>query len=323
MKPSPETRVVNRPASRPFAGHAKLAVSFSSLLLLVWTGSLAAARAKTVYEVTSPYHHIRVVDQAGIRTLYFDDAPETQMSLVDPLKGHFEYTEYFHMAWLWNTQLTNVLMIGLGGGSAQRSFAHYYPQVNIETAEIDPAVVQIAKDYFQFKETPRQKVRVADGRMFLRRTRQTYDLVVIDAYVQGRYGSSVPQHLATREFFELVRYHLTTNGVVAYNVIGTTGGYRADMVGALCRTLQSVFPQVYLFPCRTSQNIVLIATRDKERASAAVLRQRAGWLVQTGRVTLPSFRLRAQNLQSTLPPSVTRSPTLTDDYAPVEGLAAP
>jgi len=27
--------------------------------------------------------------------LCFDDARETRMSLQDPMKGHFEYTEYF------------------------------------------------------------------------------------------------------------------------------------------------------------------------------------------------------------------------------------
>jgi len=56
-----------------------------------------------------------VVDQAGFRTLCFDDATESQISIQSPLKGHFEYTEYFHMGWLWNARLTNVLMVGLGG----------------------------------------------------------------------------------------------------------------------------------------------------------------------------------------------------------------
>ncbi len=78
--------------------------------------------------------------------------------------------------------------------------------------------------------------------MYLRRTRVPRDLIILDAYVQGRYGSSIPQHLVTKEFFELVRDHLTTNGVVAYNVIGSLEGSRADVVGALYQTLKSVFP---------------------------------------------------------------------------------
>jgi spermidine synthase len=242
--------------------------------------------------------------------------------MQDPLKGHFEYTEYFQMAWLWNTQITNVLMVGLGGGTAQRAFEHYYPGVNVETVEIDPMVLRVAQDYFKFKQSPRQKVQVADGRVFLRRSTVRHDLIILDAYVSGRYGSSIPQHLATKEFFELVRDHLTTNGVVAYNVIGTMNDWHAGIVGAIYRTLKSVFPQVYLFPAQTSQNVVLVATRTGVRADLFGLRQRASQLVQTGRVTLPGFRERIEVFKPLAPPSAARSPVLTDDYAPVEGLAA-
>jgi spermidine synthase len=289
-----------------------------------FAGALLAcgvARADQVFEVTSTYHHIRVVDENGLRVLYFDDAPESRMSMQDPLRGHFEYTEYFHMAWLWNMQLTNVLMVGLGGGTAQRAFELYYPGVTVETVEIDPMVVRVARDYFNFTESGHQKVHQADGRVFLRRSTARYDLIILDAYITGRYGSSIPQHLATKEFFELVRNHLTTNGVAAYNVIGNVNGWHAGIVGAIYRTLNTVFPQVYLFPARSSQNVVLVATRSAARADFSLLRQRASSLVQSRRVTLPEFRQRLESFQALAPPSAARSPVLTDDYAPVEGLA--
>lgn len=279
------------------------------------------AAGGTVYETTSPYHHIRVVDQGDMRTLCFDDGTETQVSLRDPLRGHFEYTEFFHLAWLWNTNIQRVLMIGLGGGSAQNSFAHYYPGVKIDTVEIDPVVVRVAKEYFWFKESDRQRVFVEDGRMFLRRSTNRYDLIILDAYVQGRYGSSIPQHLATREFFELARDRLTTNGVVAYNVIGSMNGWRGNIVGALYRTLGSVFPQVYSFPAGTSANVVLLATRTEIKANLTMLRTRANQLVAARRVSLPGFRERLASFQILPPRSYSQSPVLTDDYAPVEGLA--
>jgi spermidine synthase len=281
----------------------------------------ATLQARVIYEITSTYHHIRVVDQAGIRTLFFDNAPQTQLALQDPLKGHFEYTEFFHLAWLWNPHLTNVLMIGLGGGSAQRAFAHYYPDLTLQTVEIDPAVLQVARDYFEFKETPRQQVAVSDGRVFLRRSQARYDLIVLDAYVEGRYGSSIPQHLATKEFFELVRDHLSTNGVMAYNVIGSPRNFRADLIGAIHRTISTAFPQVYVFQAVSSQNVVLIATRARGRFDLEALRRQAGLLVQVRRVTMPTFRQRLESLQTTPLPSAAVSPVLTDDFAPVEGLA--
>ncbi len=293
-----------------------------AIVLAAVAQPVTGAVSRVVYEVTSPYHHIRVLDDGNFRTLCFDDALETCMSIQNPLAGHYEYTEYFHMAWLWNTNISKVLVVGLGGGSAQRSFEYYYPQVTVDSVEIDPTVFEIAKDYFNFRESPRQKVHLEDGRMYLRRGTAQYDVIILDAYVQGRYGSSLPQHLATQEFFKIVRDRLTTNGVVAYNVIGNVTGWRAEIVGAIYRTLNTVFSQVYLFRCNTSQNIVLIATKARGRPDMSGLRQRANELLQNGRVRLPTFLDRLGNLQLTPPANLGRCPILTDDFAPVEGLAA-
>jgi spermidine synthase len=312
--------VRHRRASRPDRTSGPPVRASRTILLGLALLAALSARAEVAYEVTSPYHHIRVLDQDGMRTLCFDDATETRMSLTDPLSGHFEYTEYFHMPWLWNTNISRVLMIGLGGGSVQRSFEYYYPNTRIDTVEIDPSVVQIARDYFRVKESERQQVHVSDGRQFLRRSTGKYDLILLDAYVQGRYGAGIPQHLATREFFTSVRDHLTTNGIVADNVIGSLDNWHAEIVGAIYRTLKTVFPQVYIFPARSSLNVVLVATRAAGLADLNGLRQRALLMVDSGQIKLPGFRQRLEVLQPKPPRSVTGSPLLTDDYAPVEGL---
>ena len=276
--------------------------------------------AEVVYEVTSPYHHILVLDEQGHRILSFDGTTETRMSLRNPLAGHFEYTEFFHMPWLWTTQITNVLMIGLGGASTQRSYEHYYPQVTVETAEIDSAVVAVAKRFFQFKESPKQRVQVADGRVFLRRSRSVYDVIVMDAYVKGRYGSFIPYHLATKEFFELADGHLSTNGVLAYNVIGTLQDWQADILGSVYKTMKAVFPQVYLFPAQSSMNVVLIGVKSAPKLDAAAIAQRTDALIQSGCVTLPAFRTRIRVFQADPPANFNRCRVLTDDFAPVDGL---
>jgi spermidine synthase len=290
-----------------------------SLLIAAFTASSTCGAL--IYETTSPYHHIRVVDDHGIRTLYFDNAAESSMSLSNNAGGHFEYTEYFHMPWLWNTQICEVLMIGLGGGSTQHAFEHYYPDVSFRTIEIDPAVARVARDYFTVRESDKQKVEISDGRVFLRRSRAKYDLIILDAYLSGRYGSSIPQHLATKEFFELARDHLTANGVLVYNVAGTVSGWHSDIVGAMYRTLGVVFPQVYLFPVTTSMNVVLLATCSPVRANLDGVRWRAAQMTQARRITIPGFRQRVEAFRSAAPANASRCPILTDDFAPVEGLS--
>jgi len=242
------------------------------------------------------------------------------MSLQDPLKGHFEYTEYFHMPWLWNGQITNVLMMGLGGASAQRAYAHYYPDIWVETVEIDPVVFKVATNYFNFKPAATQRVHISDGRVFLRRTEAKYDAIIMDAYAKNRYGSFIPYHLATKEFFQLAAERLTTNGVIAYNVIGTLQGWRADILGSIYRTMKSVFPQVYFFPATDSLNVVLVGTKSEKKVGLPTLLQKASDLIQTKRVTMPTFRSRVYAFKSEPPLSYSRSLLLADDFAPVDGL---
>jgi hypothetical protein len=85
--------------------------------------------------------------------------------------------------------------------------------------------------------------------------------------------------------------------------------------------MRSVFPQVYVFQARTSRNLVLIATRSPVRIDLATLRARADFLINARAVKTPGFRQLIESIQYQPPSSAASSPILTDDFAPVEGLA--
>ena len=127
--------------------------------LLCFTASI---HATVVFDKITAYHHVQVVDERGLRTLSFNGSWETRMSLSNPLQGHFEYTEYFHMPWIWIHDIKRVLMVGLGGGSTQRSYQHYYTNVMVETVELDPVVIEVAKKYFHVTETNHHKIHNED-----------------------------------------------------------------------------------------------------------------------------------------------------------------
>ena len=212
-------------------------------------------------------------------------------------------------------------MEGLGGGSTPRAYQHYYTNVMVDVVEIDPVVVEVAKQYFTLTESPKLKINIDDGRVFLRRSTNTYDVILMDAYsTKPPYGSALPRQLVTKEFFELASKHLSTNGVLAYNVIGQIQGFRATLIGAMYRTLSEVFPHVYMFPAVESENIVFVATKSEEpmtynRASAQALKLR-----NAGTVTLPTLMTRVQSFTPRRPPNTDTSPLLTDDYAPIDSL---
>ncbi|MGD0410160.1 MAG: fused MFS/spermidine synthase [Verrucomicrobiota bacterium] len=290
-------------------------------LLSAWSGQAQTGK-QVVFERISQYHQIQVYDDGGVRTLSFNGSWETKMSLADPLTGHFEYTEYFQMPFVWNPDIKTVLMAGLGGGSTQRAYQHYFTNVTVDTVEIDPVVVEVAKDYFHVTETPTQRIHTNDARQFLRRATNTYDVILMDAYATTRYGSSLPPQLVTKEFFTMANEHLTANGVLGYNVIGQITGYRSKLIAALYHTLKEVFPQVYLFPANESQNVVFIATKSKEPFTAAQVQQKGEALLRSGIVKLPAFTARLRNFWNTPPPAAATATTLTDDFNPIESLMA-
>lgn len=241
------------------------------------------------------------------------------MSLADPLKGHFEYTEFFHMPWLWQDRVDKVLMVGLGGGSAQRAFAHYHPDTNVDTVELDPKVKDVAQRFFHVEESETLRIHIGDGRVFVRRSPGGYNAIILDAYTSNRYGTFVPHHLATREFFQIASEKLTANGALLYNVIGATDERNTNALGSIYNSMAAVFPQIYLFPAQSSRNVVLMGLKEPNTKATSELKTRATELIQTK--NLPdSFPQRLNALRRHPPASINRSPILTDNYTPPRGL---
>jgi hypothetical protein len=180
----------------------------------------------------------------------------------------------------------------------------YYPDAEIDGVELDPAVSRVGRRYFGMGDNPRLTVHDVDARPFLRASDGRYDLIVVDAYRQPY----VPFYLATREFFRLVREHLTPGGIVALNVAAVPEDRR--LVRAVGGTLAAELPQVLEWPALRFNTIVLGLT---EPLSAAEIERR----LSSGPPDLASIReLLARDVR---PVGVAETPW-TDDRAPVEWL---
>ena len=84
-----------------------------------------------------------------------------------------------------------ILMLGLGGGSISTYLGALHAGAAIDTVEIDRRVIETAKNYFGLRETERVRYLDGDGRVFLNRSKELYDLILLDAYR----GGYVPFHL--------------------------------------------------------------------------------------------------------------------------------
>ncbi|KAG5015370.1 hypothetical protein JHK85_021506 [Glycine max] len=66
------------------------------------------------------------------------------------------------------TKLVKAVIIGLGAGLLPMFLHGCIPFLEIETVELDPMIVDIARDYFSFVEDKHVKVHIADGIQFVR-----------------------------------------------------------------------------------------------------------------------------------------------------------
>jgi hypothetical protein len=215
-----------------------------------------------------------------------------------------EWDAYLAVPPLLGRPLERVAILGNAGGTTARELGVYYPGAAVDGVELDPAVTRVGRRYFGLGDNPRLTVHDADARPFLRSTDMRYDLIVVDAYRQPY----VPFYLATREFFRLVREHLTPGGIVVLNVAAVPNDKR--LVHAVGGTLAAEFPQVLEWPALRF-NSFLIGLTDPLSTS-----ERAGRLAHGPRDLAPLRDLLARDAREVSP----SNDPWTDDRAPVEWL---
>lgn len=293
------------------------AAGLAIFMLLTGSGP-ACARERVLLERDSPYHRLLVTEDDNYRWLRADNWVHTRMRLRDPHGRGLAYTDYVDIAFLFNPDIETVLAIGLGGGTIPKRFVRDYPRVKVDAVEIDPDVIKIAARYFDVHAGPRLAIHQSDGRMFLRRSRKTWDLIFLDAY----YADTAPFFLATREFFKIARDHLNPGGVIVNNVIGATKGPRSRFFRSVYRTMKETFPQVHAFQVPGGwsglTNIEVIAVNSQNRITLETLRARAAQM-QGNVIKDEELVARLRNYVGE-PVRTDDVPTLTDDYAPVDGL---
>jgi spermidine synthase len=273
-----------------------------------------------LYAKDTRYHKLLVAGGSGERLLFFDSLTQSAMDVRDPYRTEFPYTDYLQLGLAYDPGARNVLFLGLGGGSAPKRFWRDHEQLQIDVAEIDPDVVDVAYRFFAVPHDPRLRITTEDGRRYLDTTSRRFDVIAVDTY----YSDSIPFHLTTREFVELARSRLKPGGVIVMNIIGAVRGSSSKLLRSLYRTYRTVFPTVVVHPVASEgsdltgfRNIILLAT-DRAAPSKAFLTER--WNELRRRVpTAPDLSSAIRNrVDGPIP--VSDVPTLTDDYAPTDAL---
>lgn len=273
---------------------------------------LQPVAAETLHEERSLYRDITVTQEGQRRCLVFNvhrgDRNQTCMNTADPERLVFEYAKMSFAGLLLNPNPRRVLIAGLGGGSLPSALTTLFPEAQIDVIEIDQAVVNVAKEFFDFEESDQVSVIVNDARVYVKRAallEKKYDLVILDAFT----GDYIPEHLLTLEFLQEVRSIMTPDGVLVANTFSTSRFYDHES-----ETYQRAFGEFFNFKLPSSGNRIIIA-RDE-------LLPPRGKMMQTARDLAPRVRrfgvplLEYPNRLSTRVDWDRSRRVLTDQYSP-------
>lgn len=274
------------------------------------SGSFAFWTNNLTYEGESVYNYLQVYEDDkqiylstnvlfGVQSVYVKNETLTGMyydyAMAAPL-----------MADIYNKDSTDILILGMGTGTYATQCKKYFADKTptIEGVEIDEKITALSKKYFNASDDV--KVTTYDGRAYLNAVKNTYDVIMVDAYQD----ITIPFQMSSKEFFILVKEHLKPDGVMVVNM-NMRGGGEGNINQYLSDTISTVFPEVFTVDVSNSSNRVLFASDNAKMTQV--------FDNNLARVTDTSLYSAMYGVKTNC---VKYSPTgkyiLTDDKAPVE-----
>ncbi|XP_041863023.1 eEF1A lysine and N-terminal methyltransferase isoform X2 [Melanotaenia boesemani] len=180
----------------------------------------------------------------------------------------------------------SVLLVGLGGGGLPQFLRDFVPNVTVEVVELDPVVLEVAKEWFGFRPDDRLSVTIGDGLERIcaleKEGGHLFDVIMFDV---DNKDSSLGMSCPPASFVELsllrkVCNLLTPRGLFILNLVCRD----PDLRKSVLERVSGVFPTVLSRKIAEEINEVLLCSRG-EKGAAHIL---------------PSLNEAAKNLQSAL-----------------------
>ena len=293
-------------------GRAALA---AVVAVLVGAGVAWSAPSNVLHQERSLYRNLFVTQDGDERCLLFRArrglGRESCKLMGEPDRLVFEYTQMMLAGLYLDPQPKRILVIGLGGGTIPSTLQALLPDARLDVVELDPAVDQVARRWFDFKPAANTRVSIEDGRVFVKRAGRahaSYDLVMLDAFE----ADYIPEHMLTREFLQEVKAIMTPGGVLVANTWSSSGLYDHEST-----TYASVFGDFFNMKLG---NRVIVARLGGLPAPAELRRNADVWEPRLSRRGASEGFLLP--LMKSTPDWDRRARILTDQYSPSNVLNA-
>lgn len=232
-------------------------ITLAILFLLLAT---SAVQAKVIHQERSLYRNIIVEEKGDLRCLKFNvKSTKSQQSCFlksQPKQLVFNYTKLLMSSLLLNPEPKRILIIGLGGGTVSNTLSELYPNSKIDNVEIDPAVIKVAREYFDFNENDKVNTYSQDGRIFIKRAllkQQSYDWIILDAFN----GDYIPEHLLTQEFLQEAKNLLSNEGILSANTFSLSDLYAHESA-----TYHAVFGDFIQASNKANSNRIILVKKN-------------------------------------------------------------
>jgi spermidine synthase len=189
----------------------------------------------------SVYGNLAVVRTDGVSSLYENGL--NLFNVPDPAAAE----EAVHYALLEHPAPRSLLLIGGGvNGSLAQALKHASLE-RIDYVELDPAIL----DLFPVQSDPRVRVHVTDGRLFLKTTASTFDVIIVNLPDPQ---TAQLNRFYTLEFFQEAARKLTGSGILALRLTAAEDYISPELAAflrSIYKTLRAVFPEVTAIPGET------------------------------------------------------------------------
>ena len=189
----------------------------------------------------SVYGNLAVVRTEGASSLYENGL--NLFNVPDPAAAE----EAVHYALLEHPSPRSLLLIGGGvNGSLAQALQHASLE-RIDYVELDPAIL----DLFPIRADPRVRVHVTDGRLFLKTTASTFDVIIVNLPDPQ---TAQLNRFYTLEFFREAAKKLSGSGILALRLTAAEDYISPELAAflrSIYKTLRAVFPEVTAIPGET------------------------------------------------------------------------
>jgi spermidine synthase len=195
----------------------------------------------------SIYGNLAVIETGNIRSIYDNGV------ILANVPDEAAAEEAVHYALLEHPAPKKILLIGGGAnGSVVQVLKH--PTVErIDYVELDPTLIDTARQLFPaqsapFISDPRVHIHYADGRLYLKTSRDQFDVIILDLPDPQ---TAQLNRFYTAEFFSSAGEHLMPGGLLALQLRASEdyiSPERAEFLRCIQRTLGEVFPYVLAIP---------------------------------------------------------------------------